>query len=133
MRTIAFVAIIASSCYAGLVIVPDFLGATIADLIDPVQMLARLYLLAIFLLSLSLLQKPARSSRSRLAIRGVLEGAVIAYLLIAVICFLRVSDHETDARFHWVVLYATLGALGPLFSAIGAAAYVYFPSMAHMD
>ena len=133
MRTIAFLAIIATSSYAGLVVVPDFFEAKFADVVDPTQAIPRLYLLAIFVLSLSVLQKPAKSRRSRLAIRGILEGAIIAYVLIAIICYMRVPDHSTDATFHWAALYLTLCVIGPLFSALGAAAYLCFPSISHMD
>ena len=133
MRTLALLSIMATVAYAGLVVVPDFLLAAISDIVDPIQTIPRLYLLAVFLLSLSVLQKPARSPRSQRVIRGILEGSLVAYCLVAWTYFLTVADQSSDLLLHWVVLYLVLCVIGPVLSGLGAALYLLFPRVSRTD
>jgi hypothetical protein len=127
MRSMAFLALMASAFYAGLVVVPDFLGANLAAIFDPLLTIVRLYVVAIFLLSIAILQKSARTRRSQLTIRGILEGALVAYALCGAYYVLQAPQHDTDGAFHRTALYVGLALLGPLLSGLGAAVHLLAP------
>jgi hypothetical protein len=119
-RTIAIVAFVATLAYIGLGVIPDL---SEFDL-DFTTAIPIAYLFAVFGLSLAAALAPARGCWSKQVLRGIFEGALVAYALVAFVYFSHEPSQRTDGTFRWGTFYVGLLMTGPLFSSVGAAAHL---------
>ena len=85
--------------------------------------------MAVFGVSLATVLKPVSNGRTEQAIRGVLEGALLAYSWVVFVYFLNDPSQRTDGVFRWVIFYVGLLLTGPLFSSLGAIAHVLYEAV----
>lgn len=125
-RKIAIVTLTATAAYIAMVrAFPD----SRQDLVDLSFAVPIIYVLAVFGVSLVTVLKPVRNRRTQQAIRGVLEGALLAYSWVVFVYFLNDSSQRTDSVFRWATFYVGLMLTGPLFSSLGAIAHLLYDAV----
>ena len=125
---LAILALVASVLYFALAVIPEFPTLTRADLNDFTIMLPLAYAALIFTLALLVMTIPPSGVVPLHAIRGVLEGALVAYAIISAF-FLCQPEAWSDGTFRWIALYVGLLYTGPILSGLFAAAHVLYAAL----